>query len=61
MMPEPHQQTWLMVLGMIGSWVAADIAGLSHRNIADLAVRPAPDLVAVGTKVEKVEALVYQY
>ena len=52
---------WLMVLGMIGSWVAADIAGLSHMNIADLAVRPVPDLVAVGTKVEQVEVLVYQY
>jgi hypothetical protein len=61
MMPEPHQQMWLMVLGMIGSWVAADIAGPFHRNIADLAVRAAPDLVAVGTKVEKVEVLVYQY
>lgn len=61
MMPEPHRQTWLMVLGMIGSWVAAGIAGLSHMNIADLAVRPVPDLVVVGTKVEKVEVLVYQY
>jgi len=61
MMLEPHQQMWLMVLGMIGSWVVADIVALSHRNIADLAVRPAPDLVAVGTKVEKVEVLVYQY
>ena len=61
MMPEPHQQMWLMVLGMIGSWVAADIVALSHRNIADLAVQPAPDLVAVGTKVEKVEVLVCQY
>lgn len=61
MMLEPHQQTWLMVLGMIGSWVAADIAGPFHRNIAGLAVRPAPDPVAVGTKAEKVEVLVCQY